>query len=56
MNPVPDADGASGPLTGPDDDATGLPLLPTWSKIYLLVLAAFIVYVVLMVALARVFA
>jgi hypothetical protein len=40
----------------PPDDATGLPRLSTWRSVYLLVVVLFILYVVLMVALAKGFA
>jgi hypothetical protein len=40
----------------PTDEATGLPRLSTWRSVYLLVVALFILYVVLMVALSKGFA
>jgi hypothetical protein len=41
---------------GAADEATGLPRLSTWRAVYLLVVALFILYVVLMVALSKGFA
>lgn len=38
------------------DDATGLPWLRTWGRVYLFVLVVFIAYVLAMLALSRVFA
>ncbi len=38
------------------DEATGLPGLPTWRSVYLLVLGVFLLYVVLLAALSQVFA
>jgi hypothetical protein len=52
----PDLDGASPPPDGPADEATGLPGLPTWRRVYLLVLGVFVLYVVLLAALSKVFA
>jgi hypothetical protein len=39
----------AGPL--PDDDQTSLPGLPTWPKVYLVVAASFILWVVLLLIL-----
>jgi hypothetical protein len=44
------------PLTDTDDEITGLPMLPTWRKVYWFVLVVFVTYVVLLTALSRVFA
>lgn len=44
------------PLTSTEDDVTGLPLLPTWRRVYWFVLLVFVAYVVLLSALSRVFA
>lgn len=52
----PDLEGANSPPDRPADEATGLPGLPTWRSVYLLVLGVFIAYVVLLVALSKVFA
>jgi hypothetical protein len=41
---------------GAPNAATGLPRLSTWRSVYLLVVVLFILYVVLMVALSKVFA
>jgi hypothetical protein len=38
------------------DDQTGLPGLRTWPRVYLLVAAAFILWVVLLLALTKMFA
>ena len=40
----------------PADEETGLPGLPTWRSVYLLVLVVFIAYVVLMIVLSQAFA
>jgi hypothetical protein len=40
----------------PNDEATGLPRLSAWRSVYLLVVVLFVLYVVLMVALAKGFA
>ena len=47
--------GADLPPDGPADDATGLPGLPTWRSVYLLVFVVFVAYVVLLVTLSQVF-
>ncbi len=39
----------------PDGEMTGLPGLRTWRSVYLLVVAVFVVWVALLVALARIF-
>ncbi len=39
-----------------EDDITGLPLLPTWHRVYWFVFGVFITYVVLLMILARAFA
>ena len=39
-----------------DDDITGLPLLPSWRRVYWFVLLVFVAYVVLLMILERVFA
>jgi hypothetical protein len=51
----PDLEGARPKPDRPVDETTGLPGLPTWRSVYLLVLGVFVVYVVLMVALSKVF-
>jgi hypothetical protein len=38
-----------------DDDATGLPGFRTWRSVYLFVVGAFVVYVLLLSVLSRVF-
>ena len=38
------------------EDATGLPLLPTWRRVYWFVLVVFVAYVVLLSALSKVYA
>ena len=43
------------PLTQTEDEITGLPILPTWPRVYWFVLVVFIAYVVLLVALSRAF-
>jgi hypothetical protein len=43
------------PAPLPDDSATGLPVLRTWPRVYLFVLAVFIVWVVLLTALTMTF-
>jgi hypothetical protein len=43
-------------MEGTTDKETGLPRLSTWRSVYLLVVVLFILYVVLMVALAKGFA
>jgi hypothetical protein len=40
----------------PEDDETSLPLLPTWPSVYKFVVVVFLVYVVLLTVLSRVFA
>ena len=40
----------------PGDDTTGLPGLQTWRGVYLFVFGMFVVYVVLLTILSRVFA
>lgn len=40
----------------PADEVTGLPGLPTWRRVYWFVVVVFIVYVVLLTGLSRVFA
>lgn len=59
--PPIDAPGAaSGVMPGgtpePPDDVTGLPGLRTWASVYLLVGVVFVVYVILLTTLSRVFA
>jgi len=39
-----------------DDDCTGLPLLPTWDRVYWFVIVVFVVYVVLLRVLSKGFA
>jgi len=39
-----------------DDDCTGLPLLPTWNRVYWFVVIVFIAYVVLLAVLSKGFA
>jgi len=55
MNPDPHPSDASTPLTNTEDEITGLPALPTWSRVYWFVLVVFVIYVVLLSALSRVF-
>ena len=43
------------PQTPIEDDTTGLPLLPTWRRVYWFVLVVFVAYVVLLIALEKVF-
>jgi len=38
-----------------DDEATGLPVLSTWRRVYLAVAATFLVWVALLAALTRMF-
>ncbi len=40
----------------PEDDGTSLPLLPTWSSVYRFVVIVFLIYVLLLTILSRVFA
>jgi hypothetical protein len=39
----------------PSSESTGLPGLPSWTVVYLLVLASFVLWVILMLALERFF-
>jgi len=40
----------------PDDEkSTGLPALPTWPLVYIFVMATFILWIVLLLALSRAF-
>ncbi len=55
-----DADSAGLPETPedadePPEDATGLPWLRTWPRVYLFVMGGFVTWVVLLVVLERVF-
>ena len=43
------------PGKGPEDERTGLPLFRTWGGVYLLVVGTFIVWVVLLNLLTRMF-
>ena len=52
----PELEGAAPPRPNTPDEMTGLPRLPTWRSVYLLVVFLFIAYVVLMVALSKGFA
>jgi hypothetical protein len=49
MMPTPD------PSAATESETTGLPGLRTWPKVYLLVTIIFVVWVVFLVALARIF-
>lgn len=44
------------PLAESADETTGLPLLPTWRRVYWFVFIVFVIYTVLLSALAKVYA
>lgn len=60
MNPDPNAPHLSASdassSTSSEDDITGLPALSSWRAVYIFVTVVFVVYVVLLSALHRVFA
>jgi hypothetical protein len=56
MNREPQPSDTEAPLTNTEDEITGLPLLPTWRRVYWFVLVVFVAYVVLLSALPKVFA
>lgn len=55
MNRDPHPADPNAPLTSSEDEITGLPLLPTWRRVYWFVLVVFATYVVLLSALSKVF-
>jgi hypothetical protein len=56
MNRQTHSSNAEAPLTNTGDEITGLPMLPTWRRVYWFVLIVFITYVMLLFVLSRVFA
>jgi hypothetical protein len=53
MSHSPDTDN---PPAYAEDEITGLPMLPTWRRVYWFVVIVFVAYVVLLSALSQVFA
>jgi hypothetical protein len=56
MNRDPQPSDNNVPLTDTEDEITGLPMLPTWRRVYWFVLVVFVTYVVLLSLLSKVFA
>ena len=59
MEPTQPAGEIAGTNPGPpsaSESGTGLPLLRTWRRVYIFVLGSFVLWVVLLSALARLFA
>jgi hypothetical protein len=56
MNNEPHSSNIDTPVTPAEDEITGLPTLPTWRSVYWFVVVVFVVYVVLLTALSRIFA
>lgn len=56
MNHEPHSPEVDALPTAPDEDITSLPFLHTWPSVYGFVAVVFIVYVVLLTVLSRVFA
>lgn len=50
-----DPPGSQNPRPSGDDDATGFPGLRTWRAVYVFVLTLFAVYILLLIALERMF-
>jgi hypothetical protein len=55
-NPTTERINSKSPQPPPHDDQTGLPGLPTWPRVYILVVGSFILWVVLLRVLTRLFA
>ena len=53
--PATNMEESPAPPASANDETTGLPRLRTWRSVYLFVLAIFIIWVVLLSALSRVF-